>query len=375
METKEKTWNYKFLVLEALGIIFVVVGHNQPINVFFNNVFLFYQFHMALFAFVSGYFFLDYGVKEFLEKKTKKLIGVYIIWNCIYGIVVNILRKFNVVNYGNDFNLYNILIAPFIGDSNQFGFNAPAWFMISLYFIQLIYFFINKLMNKLKIRERISTTLITIVFASIILSLYQRGILQNEYWKLLIRVAFLLPFYLLGVLYKTYERYDKLNSYYVFTITIIEQAILLQKFNRIDYNLNTFFLGKNYIIYLIASINGIVFWLRISDIIARHFENNKVIEYIGKNTLPIMMHHLFCEFLLNFCVLILNKKIHILNNFSQVDFQNNIWYKYDNSSNGAINLIYAIIGITIPILIEVKFLDKLKKIGKGKAKNNEKITN
>lgn len=375
MENKEKTWNYKFLVLEALGIIFVVIGHNQPINAFFNNVFLFYQFHMALFVFVSGYFFKDNGVKEFIGKKTKKLIGVYIIWNCIYGIIVNILKYVNIVNYGNDFNLYNIFVAPFIGSSNQFGFNAPAWFMISLYFIQLIYFFINKLLNKIKIKERISTTIITIVFAIIVLKLYQKGLLQSEYWKLLIRVAFLLPFYLLGILYKKYEKYDKLNNYFIFTITIIVQAILLQKFGRIDYNLNTFFIGKNYIIYFIASINGIVFWLRISDIIARHFENNKIIECIGKNTLPIMMHHLFCEFLLNLIISILNQKIHVLNHFNQVDFQNNIWYKYDNSSNGTINLIYAIIGIVIPILIEVKVFNKLRIRGKSKETNNEKITN
>lgn len=64
-----KKWNYKFLVLETLGIIFVVLGHNQPINAFLNNVFLYYSFHMALFAFVSGYFFKETNGKEFIKKK------------------------------------------------------------------------------------------------------------------------------------------------------------------------------------------------------------------------------------------------------------------------------------------------------------------
>ena len=64
-----KEWNYKFLVLEALAIIFVVLGHNQPINMCLNNIFLFYSFHMALFVFISGYFFKETDIKTFLKKR------------------------------------------------------------------------------------------------------------------------------------------------------------------------------------------------------------------------------------------------------------------------------------------------------------------
>ena len=57
------------------GIIFVVLGHGASINkgMLLGSVFPYYSFHMALFAFVSGYFFKDIKCIEFLKKKTKKL--------------------------------------------------------------------------------------------------------------------------------------------------------------------------------------------------------------------------------------------------------------------------------------------------------------
>lgn len=48
------------------GIIFVVLGHGASINkgMLLGSVFPYYSFHMALFAFVSGYFFKDIVFKK-----------------------------------------------------------------------------------------------------------------------------------------------------------------------------------------------------------------------------------------------------------------------------------------------------------------------
>lgn len=370
-----KNWNYKFLVLEALGIIFVVLGHNQPINALLNNVFLYYSFHMALFVFISGYFFKNIDTKTFIKKKTYKLLIIYMIWNLIYGIIVSLLQKLEIINYGGELSLYNIFIAPFVGNSNQFGFNSSAWFMITLYFVNILYFLINKLLDALKINERISITCISVLIGIIVLKLFQSGLMEAEYFKLIIRVAFLFPFYCCGILYNKYEKNIKVNKYLSFLINIVLEAILIQKFGRIDYNLNTFYLGKNYLVYFVASLNGIDFWLKIADIISEHFKDNKIIETIGKNTFTIMMHHLFCEFIFNCIISLLNSKFNILNNFDQNAFQNNIWYKYDNGLNGAINLIYAIIGIGMPLLIKIKIYDKVYFKIVNKRKNNEKVNN
>ncbi len=373
-----KEWNYKFLVLEALAIIFVVLGHNQPINMCLNNIFLFYSFHMALFVFISGYFFKETDIKTFLKKKTYKLILIYMFWNVIYGIIVNVLKMCNIINYGENFSIFNTVVAPFVGNSNQYGFNSSAWFMIALYFVNVIYFILNKILNILKIKERISITIFSIVISIVVLKIFQNNVIPKEYieyFKIVIRVSFLFPFYCCGILYYKFEKKIKTNIYLSFSINIVIEAILLQKFKRIDYNLNTFFLGKNYLVYFIASLNGISFWIKVANIISEHFKDNKIIEVIGKNTFTIMMHHLFFEFIFNCIIYFLHFKLNILNCFNEELFKNSIWYKYDNGTNGAINLIYVIIGIGGLVLIKTKFYDKIHLKIINKRIKNEKVIN
>lgn len=68
-------------------------------------------------------------------------------------------------------------------------------------------------------------------------------------------------------------------------------------------------------------------------------------------------------------------KLNILNCFNEELFKNSIWYKYDNGTNGAINLIYVIIGIGGPVLIKTKFYDKIHLKIINKRIKNEKVIN
>ena len=61
--------NKVFLILSFFGIVFVVLGHLNDVNIGVNILFPYYSFHMALFAFVSGYFFKD------ITKKCSKIIA------------------------------------------------------------------------------------------------------------------------------------------------------------------------------------------------------------------------------------------------------------------------------------------------------------
>ena len=203
--------NKKFLLLSFWGIIFVVLGHCSGLhkNMFFCNIFPFYSFHMALFIFISGYFYKKSPAKKFFVKKTKKIIISYLIWNLIYGIIVNILKNLGVINYGKDLTLYNIFIAPFMTYSNQFHFNSPAWFLISIYFVQVIYCIIDKI----NIKDYKINKYIVFIISSIIASITLKSALNgNNYgiWILITRVSFLFPFYCLGQIYKDLEKYDKL---------------------------------------------------------------------------------------------------------------------------------------------------------------------
>ncbi len=368
MNKNNKT-NKKFLILSTFGILFVVCGHIDGINnsIFLSSVFQFYSFHMALFTFISGYFFKDGKPKEYIWKKTKRLIIPYIIWNIIYGIIVNIFRQIGIIEYGKSFNLYNVFIAPFTTDSNQFNFNTPAWFLITIYFIQIIYFAINKLNRVLKQYVKYIVFITFTILASFEIIGVNNG---NNYgiWYLVTRICFLMPFYALGQIYKEIEKHDNMNSIIYFGIIIVIQAIIKQKCGSLVYNLNTLYFRHKYIVYVISSMTGILFWLRISTIMEKYISDNKIINYIGNNTYSVMMHHVFSFFVINSFIGILHKTFRIFNSFNIKEYKTTIWYEY-NSNNAALSLIYVICGVSFPLVLKYILIDKYNVLSKIKAIN------
>lgn len=360
IKTSSNKTNKKFMLLSVFGIIFVVMGHCTGVDVFFANVFPFYSFHMALFAFISGYFFKDRKIIDFLKYKTKTLIFTYLIWNLIYGVIIAILKKINLISFGGDFTLYNILISPFWSSSNQFNFNVAAWFVIAIYFVQLIYFFLNKLLKVvLKLKTEIIIGIISIAIATIELKMLSEGKIGTNISYILTRIVFLMPFYSIGQIYKSLEKYDKLNSIIYFFIILFTQIILIQKFGDLSYNLNILTFEYNYIVYFASSITGILFWLRISDIFKEFVGENKIINYISNNTYTIMMHHMFVFYIFNLLIYFIYSSTGRFGKFDIIKFKDSVWYVYDKS-NPALILLYVILGITLPLLCKLIY-DKVKK--------------
>lgn len=361
---ENKKTNKKFLLLSTFGIIFVVMGHCNGVNAFLNNVFPFSSFHMALFIFISGYFFKDRKVGEFFKKKTKKLIVMYFVWNFIYGLVINLLKNVGLIHYGQDFTLYNLLLAPFYGNSNQFIFNLTAWFVITLYFVQVIYFLFNKLIkNVLHLNTELILLAVSIVIAIIELNFIENSEYIHNAYYLITRVVFLMPFYCMGQIYKKLEKYDKLNSVIYFSIILLIQIIMLQNFKTIGYNLNVLTFEHNYMVYFVCSMTGILFWTRIATILEKSIGNNKIINYIGTNTHTIMMHHVFAFYLVNTIICAIHTAFGGFADFKFELYQNSVWYVYDKNSPAVI-LIYVIAGIAIPLVFKYYVFDRRGAKGK-----------
>ena len=74
-----KQKNIKFLILQTIGIILVVLGHKGGINLF-TDWFPIYSFHMPLFIFISGYFYKtnsESNLIAFIKNKSKRLLIPY----------------------------------------------------------------------------------------------------------------------------------------------------------------------------------------------------------------------------------------------------------------------------------------------------------
>ncbi|AFE60773.1 acyltransferase (plasmid) [Rahnella aquatilis HX2] len=126
---------------KGIGIILVVIGHvnrgldsagisiSEPFFKIFDSII--YTFHMPLFFFLSGLFFIrsiqKNGKPEFIKKKVATIVYPYVIWSVIQGSIAVLLS--NLTNKKTDF--ISVLSFPYqpIG---QF------WFLYALFMIFIV---------------------------------------------------------------------------------------------------------------------------------------------------------------------------------------------------------------------------------------------
>ena len=90
--------DYRFRLLYALGMIFIVSGHCSGGGVsLFYDWFPPYAFHLGLFAFCSGYFYRDENGADlgaYALRKAKTLLLPMYLWNLFYALLLVVLRRF-----------------------------------------------------------------------------------------------------------------------------------------------------------------------------------------------------------------------------------------------------------------------------------------
>ena len=115
---------------------------------------------------------------------------------------------------------------------------------------------------------------------------------------------------------------------------------------------------KYYITPIITSITGILFWLKISDILVPALKDSRLVNYIGNNTYDIMLHHLFWIFAFNTAIYGLSD-LFGLSGFDVVKYQSTIYYTYTADIQAA-GILYTIIAIAMPLIIKYT-ISKLRK--------------
>lgn len=369
MYTMAQKSNKNFMILSALGILFVVDAHAWSPLGLMTNFFPYNSFFMPMFCFISGYFFRPEKLSSFgpfILHKAKTLLLPFFIWNILYGILVTILRSAGAITYGAPISFYTIFIQPFL-DCNMFQFNFPAWFVPALFLVILIYSLIRKVLFRLW-----NEILMFIIFALIgtaCVHFSRMGYNTNPYFLPLLKAGFLIQFYQLGRLFQTHleKLYSKLPTLLVLTLPIVINTILIYKTNdQIYFNdIATMagFLTQFDFLPLLTSITGICFWLKISEMLVPIFGNNRIVNFISNNTWTIMMHHMLFFNLYNLLLAVCVKLsiLHIPFDFST--FHSTAWYRFEPVA--ACRVIYVIFGMCGPLIMKY-FYDKV--ISKLKSK-------
>ena len=308
--------NLQFKLLSAIGIIIIVSGHcyHGGMELAY-NWFPPYSYNLALFVFISGYFYkTDYeeNVGKYIWKRTKRLLIPAYLWNIFYGGVVAFLGLFGFT-IGAKPDLYNLFVMPFVD-------GVYPLFLVCI---------INVLFRKfLKLIHLDNEFIVLIVYLAIgmigINTALENPTAINGIVKLLVRTMFFLPCYEFGKdLEYTPSSFTKFNN--------------------------------GFIIPYISSITAIAFWLRDSRLLVPAIGNSKLVRLIADNTYGIMVNQLVGFMCLKFVFYGLSRITSgaLFGDFNVASFKSSIWYYYLPNGLQQWAFVYLIFGLLVPILISI----------------------
>jgi acyltransferase len=265
--------------LKVIGILLVMIGHMESINPYL-AVYI-YSFHVPLFFFISGFLFHPekyQGPREFITRKIFTLILPYFFF-CIpaYGLLIIIenLIGGKPFSYSSLFNVLFIIIHAnaYYLDSI---FNGPLWFLPCLFLVEIEFYLISFL------KKGIQLAVIVLLFGSGIILGHR---FEHLPWSFAASLTALL-FYYLGFFLQ--EKIPSLDDYFKPIIIILEVIISLVFFYL---NGPIFMVSDNYgnnILYFILSAQAGIIFL---TILTTYTKPNKLLSYLGANTLIILGLH------------------------------------------------------------------------------------
>lgn len=366
----EKKINYQFKILYFFGILFIVACHCS-----YGGISLGYEwfypgaFHLALFAFGSGYFYKTSSedhILAYIWKKFKHLMVPVLLWNAAYGVILQVLRH-NKFMFGEDITLYNLFIAPLI-NGHRFALDFPIWYVFPLFVVQTVTVLLRKPLSK---HEKVNDWVVLAISLIIgFAAAYAGRIGWNRNLKLLfVRAGYLFPFYQLAIVYKNkWEKHDKLNNLAYFGIIFALQLMVIAKYKTTIYYTLAWAIGfdKGTIFTpTIVAVLGIAFWLRVCRIITPILQKSRLVMMIADHTDAVMTHHIFSFFLLNTAYALINKLSGgtLLSAFDWTKYRTDVQYTFCPDGLVQFRIIYLIVGLTLPLLVVIlqkKIKEKVK---------------
>lgn len=270
-------------IAKGIGIILVVVGHLSGVAgpsghiLSWTNSFI-YQFHIPIFFFLSGLFFrAEEGWRPFLIKKIKRLYVPYVVANLVFlliDIALRIISDIDIIAIDDIKHSVKIILG--IGLAPLGG---ATWFLIALFRAVIVY----KLVNTICGGRSLFVSIICLAIGA--LGLYS----TSKYAISSSMVAVM--FYWLG----DFSRKIVFCSDGYLCKKIISAAslalvalILLRPHNSMDVSSAMY---ENRFFAMAGSCLGIVFILALSSLISKARSISRVLSYVGKNSMSVLIGH------------------------------------------------------------------------------------
>lgn len=347
-------------IIKCLAIILMVLGHSG-----FPFTKLISLFHMAVFFMVSGYLYhakYEQGIKGIFKYVVRKIMSIwlpYFIWNLIFTVLNNVLININVYSnipmnvLGNEVvahqyltvneMLKNILKGVFMIGRTEMG--GAFWFLQTLFTVSILFYIIDFILVKLIKKDLVRSIIHTVISLLFLAAGYLASLMDVQ--KISIPVALsCYILYLLGNYIKKYNVMKHIKSWVAVLCGIIGLIICYQG-PGISLGNNSYW---NPAYLLICSILGWLLLYGISDFIVK-LKHIGILEYIGKNTLSIVIHHFWSLKLVHLIQICLyDYPIVYLSAFPYLNNQKGWW------------ILYCLIGVAVPVLLHWVFEELMKRV-------------
>lgn len=265
-------------IAKGIGIYLVCLGHTTPNEVVLKWL---YSFHMPLFFFLSGIFHSqseNYFV--FFKKKVRALLVPYLFFAITLFMFFLLVSKKIGFSVGENLSVKENFIGIFIGteikDLSQVSWGGQLWFLLALFLVANFMYFVKKISLKSQILMN---------FLMILINIYLSKKIHFYLPWCFLTVLMAFNFYWIGNYFKNDILGRKNIPNLILLVLGIINLIISQLNGRVDMWGNNY---GNLILFFIGAYSGILFLI---FFIKRFILNNKLLEYIGKNSLVVLAYH------------------------------------------------------------------------------------
>jgi fucose 4-O-acetylase-like acetyltransferase len=339
--------NNHISIAKALGIILMVVGHSGGPTIVNNFIYL---FHMPLFLVCSGYFFKEITDRSrllhFYQKRIKGLYFPYFKWSILFLLLHNIFRYLNITQ-SKIYQLEDYLkqFAKLVAMTDYELLIRPFWFIKELLLASLFVATISFVCNRQFEKYNAEILLIIALILSFLTKYISPIPIIGDSSVLCLSIAY----YYSGIILNKYKHYIHisyvtllLTFVIVFIGSIFYEGIIDMRFTK----------TSNLFLYYVLSIFGIIFIICLATKLDQ-LKGFSFFYYIGNHTMPILA--------LNILALKIGNLIKIWYYDLPIDSLASYTVIYDN--NALFWILYSIIGVSIPLLIDfthIKYCRKKK---------------
>ena len=279
---------------KAFAIFFIVFGHiilNGPLCHYVNS------FHVPFFFFLSGLTFsAKKAPKEFFVEKVKRILVPYWVFSLISIALYLLLGEYASKELGKTDSLLSLgqcIYGMFYGarGNGLMNWNRPLWFLPCLFFLLSISYIIKRFVFRNSEKKLLTVISFAVCLGGFTL-MYRFGFFPELPFGMT-QAASASPFFTLGILVRQFLS-DPIKPISLRLIFKIPLGVFFIAVGAYVDRINSYGVGFSYNrfgifwAYFVAAFSGIFGWCLLASLF-----RFKALEYVGKNTLSVLLMHKF----------------------------------------------------------------------------------